>query len=76
MRNRVFQEGRAKDCQEIETLRRICCEETDRARQLRIDDLSLQQERNPSAVSQLLTQNSGFAEQGEFLDRRKRILRS
>ena len=37
-------------------LRRICCEETDRARQLRIDELSTQQERNPRTVSQLLTQ--------------------
>ena len=35
MRNRIFQERRARDCQEIEDLRRICCEETDRARQLR-----------------------------------------
>ena len=35
--NRFFQECQAKDCQEIEELRRICCEETDRARQARID---------------------------------------
>ena len=35
MRNRIFQESRARDCQEIKDLRRICCEETDRARQLR-----------------------------------------
>ena len=48
--------------------KRICCEVTDRARQLRIDKLSMQQERNPSTVSQLLTQHSGFAEQSEFLD--------
>ena len=41
----------------IEELRRICCEETDRARQLRIDEMSLQQERNPTTVSQLLTQS-------------------
>ena len=31
-------------------------EERDRARQLRIDILSMQQERNPTAVSQLVTQ--------------------
>ena len=37
-------------------LRRICCEETDRARQARIDDLSMHQERNPTTVSRLLTQ--------------------
>ena len=56
MRNRLFQERRARNCQDIEELRRICCEETDRARQLRIDELSVQQERSPSTVSQLLTQ--------------------
>ena len=33
MRNSLFRENRAKDCQEIEELRRVCCEETDRARQ-------------------------------------------
>ena len=48
-------ENRARDCHEIEELRRICCEETDRVRQLRIDELSVQ-ERNPSTVRQLLTQ--------------------
>ena len=56
MRNRLCRENQAKDCQEIEELRRICCEETDRARQLRIDELSMQEERNPTTVSQLLTQ--------------------
>ena len=56
MRNRLFQESRARDCSEIEELRRICCEETSRARQVRIDDLSVQQERNPTTVRQLLTQ--------------------
>ena len=50
MRNRLFRENRAKDCQEIEELRRICCQETDRA------ILSMHQERNPATVSQLLTQ--------------------
>ena len=30
MRNRLFRENQAKDCQEIEELRTICCEETDR----------------------------------------------
>ena len=56
MRNRRFQESRARDCQEIEESRRICCEETDRARQLRNVELSVQQERNPTTVSQLLIQ--------------------
>ena len=56
MRNGLYRENQAKDCQEIEELRRICCEETDRARQARIDEMSVQQERNPTTVSQLLTQ--------------------
>ena len=56
MRNGLLRENRAKDCQEIEELRRICCEETDRARRARIDKVSMQQGRNPTTVSQLLTQ--------------------
>ena len=57
MRSRFFQGSRARNCQEIDELRRICCEETDRARQLRIDELSMQLERHPTTVSQLLTQS-------------------
>ena len=55
-RSRPFQENHARDCQEIEELRRICCEETNRATQARIGDLSMHQERSPTTVSQLLTQ--------------------
>ena len=53
LRSRHFQESQAKDCQEIEELRRICCEDADRAR---IDELSLHQARKPMIVSQLLAQ--------------------
>ena len=56
MRNRVFRENQAKDCEKIEELRRIWCEETDRARQASIDELSMHPERNPTTVNQLLTQ--------------------
>ena len=56
LRNRVFEEDRARDCQEIEEWRKICCEDTDRARQARIDELPGLQERNPTTVSQLMTQ--------------------
>ena len=56
MRNRLFRENQATDCQYIEELRRICSEETDLARQARIDKLSVYQERNPATVSPLLTQ--------------------
>ena len=55
MRDRIFEENRAIFCQELEELRRICCEETHGA-QLQIDESSVQRERNPSTVSQLLTQ--------------------
>ena len=48
MRNSFFREHQAKDCHEIAKLKRTCREETDRARQARIDELSMQQERNPT----------------------------
>ena len=60
MRNRLFREHQAKACQEIEELTRICCEETDRARQARIDELFLHQERNSATVSQLLAHIQDF----------------
>ena len=56
MRNKLFQESRTKDCQEIEELRRRCCEESDRARQAKLDALSMMQQRDPQTVSQLLAQ--------------------
>ena len=43
MRNRLFPEHQATNCQEIEELRRICCSEADRAGQARIDELSMPQ---------------------------------
>ena len=55
-RNRAFQEDRARDCQETEELRRICCAEADRARQLKYDEPSTQKEDNPSAVNQFMVQ--------------------
>ena len=73
MRNRLFQESRVRNCQEIAELRRICCEETDRARQLRIDELSVQEERDLDAVSRLLTQSQDLR---EILVRCWRISRS
>ena len=72
MTNTLFRENQAKDCQEIAKLKRICCEETDRARQARIEDLFMHQERNPTTVSQLLTRISGFTEQSKFLVRCER----
>ena len=54
--NSSFQEDRARDCQEIEELRRLCSMEADRARQLKLDELSMQQKENHSTVNQLLAQ--------------------
>ena len=56
MRNKLFQESRTKDCQEIEELRKRCSEESDRARQAKLDELSMMQQRDPQTVSQLLAQ--------------------
>ena len=63
MRNRPFRENQAKKCQEFEEL----SEETNKARQLRVDELFMHQERNPKTVSQLLSQNSGFTEKKKNL---------
>ena len=65
--NRLFHEDHARGCQEIEELRRICCQETDQARQARIEELFMLQQRNPTTLSQMMAQNSGFTEQSKFL---------
>ena len=57
MKNRLHQESHTRACREIQELRRFCCEGKDRARQFRIDEMSLQQQRGPNTVSHLLTQN-------------------
>ena len=74
LRNRLFQNNHARDCQEIEELRSICCLEADRARQARSDELSMQQERNPTTVSQRMAQirelqnkANSLSDAGEFL---------
>ena len=54
MKKKLFQESRTKDGQEIEELRRRCCEESDRARQAKLDELSVMQQRDPQTVSQTL----------------------
>ena len=65
MKSNLYQENHARNCQEIEELRRICCKQAERVSQLRIDDISMQKEENPSTVNQLLSKNSGTAGQGE-----------
>ena len=56
IRNKAIEEDRARDYQDIEELRRICCAEADRARRLKYDELSTQQKENPSTVNQLMVQ--------------------
>ena len=55
LRKSLFRENQRKDWQEIEELRRTGCEETDRARRTRIDELFMHLWRSPTTVSQLLT---------------------
>ena len=56
LRNGLFQENHARDCQQIEELRSSCCEDVDRTRRVKSDELSMQQERNPTTVSQMMAQ--------------------
>ena len=65
MRNSVFQEDRAKDGQEIEELR-FCCEEADRARHLKTDELSMQQRQKSFYRESAFGPDSGPAGQCEF----------
>ena len=67
-KNRMYQENHARDCEEKQELRRICCEQSDRVRQLRIDELSAQKKENPSTMNQLLSQIQ------ELQDRMKKII--
>ena len=53
MKSRLYRESHAQDCFEIEELRIICREETERARQL-TDELDAQKKDEPSTVNQLL----------------------
>ena len=76
MRNRLFRENQAKDCQEIEEVRKIRCEERDRARQARTDELSVHQARNPTTVNQLFAQIQDYQNNVKFHVRCERIVRS
>ena len=56
LRNRLFQESRARDCQLIEELRRFCSLEAEKARQSRFEELSMNQLMSPSVVNQLMSE--------------------
>ena len=74
MTNKAFQEDSARSWQEIEDLRKICCTEAERARQLRMDELSTQEEESRSAVNPLVLQIQELQDTGKFLERFRRIL--
>ena len=56
MRDRALQEDRTKNYQEIEELKKMCCTDADRAKQLGIDEIATQEEESKSTVSQLMVQ--------------------
>ena len=75
LKSRLYQESHAQDCLNIEELRRIYCEETERARQLRTDELCAQKKEEPATMNQLLSQIrtlqdkvSALNEEKEFYD--------
>ena len=77
MRNRLFREHQAKDCQEIEELRRICCEEKKKTSNTSKNWRILYASREESHdCESTICSNSGFTEQSKFLVRCERILRS
>ena len=69
MRNGLCHETHAGDCQEIDELRRICCEEADQTRQAIIEELSLQQRWNHTTVSQMMAQIGDSQNKVKFLVR-------
>ena len=54
--NALRQHNHALNCMEIEESRRICCEETERTRQLRTDELHAEKKEDTCTVHQLLSQ--------------------
>ena len=76
LRNRLFQENHARDSQEIQEVRRICCEETEQARQARSEELSVQQQRNPATVNQMMAQIRGSQNKVNSLSDARDFLRS
>ena len=55
-KSKLYPENRALDWMENEEKRRICHLETERARQLRTDELYAQKKEEPSTMNQLLSQ--------------------
>ena len=73
MRNRFFRENRAKAVGE---LRRMCCEETDRAGQARIDDLVYASKEGSCCYESTLDSNSAITNRVNSLSDARELLRS
>ena len=56
-----------KGNRDLEELRRICCVEADRARQLKLDEPSVRQKENPFTVNQLMAQIQELQDKVNFL---------
>ena len=67
MKYSFIRERHTRTSGEIGELRRIFCEETNRVRQLRVDELCMQQERSPTTVSQILSQIRDFQNKANSL---------
>ena len=59
MKNRAFQKDR---------LRRICCAEAERARHLRVDEVSTQEQESKFTVNQLMVQIQELQDKVNFLN--------
>ena len=75
IRNRLHHECQVRTSQETEELRRICDEEANQVRKLKIEELSLRKERDPNTMDRLLeqaqdiqNQANSMAEAKEFHD--------
>ena len=58
-----------KSCREVENLRRICCAEAERARQLKIDELSMQRVRHGISKDPPLRRESSQCFNGSCVNR-------
>ena len=72
MKSKFYQENHARDCLEIEELRRICREETEKVRQLRTDELYGLKKEELSMDSQFLSQIWTLQDKVNFMIRKQR----
>ena len=56
MRNKLFQESRTKDCQELKNCEGVAVKRVTELDKQKLDELSMMQQRDPQTVSQFLAQ--------------------